>query len=123
MKTIVSLSLIVGLAIALAGCGAKTPAAAMETGTLEITGKVSAAASKNRRGQDITVASITVREAKTADGKPLENLKGKAVLTNRRDGEELLKYEGKEVVVTGAFDPSSNNVFRVETIKETSTGT
>ena len=116
------------MVIALVGCGVvapgeSAPAANQVTGTIEITGKVTAAQSKNKRGEEITVAAILVSEAKTADGKPIEALKGKTVLTNRRDGYELLKFEGKEVTVLGSLDPSANNVFRLESVRDSGAAT
>jgi hypothetical protein len=114
--------IVVGTFIALTGCGvaapgASAPSANQGTGTIEITGKVAAAQSKNKRGEEIKVAAILVSEAKTTEGKPVDTLKGKTVLTNRRDGLELLKFENKEVTVIGSLDPNANNVFRLETVR------
>lgn len=114
MRNVCLVCALAAMAVVWTGCGAQSPGSTI----IEIKGKVAAAQSKNRRGEEITVAAIAVVEAKAADGKSRDDLKGKTLLTNRRDGEQLLKYAGKEITVTGALDPSANNLFRLDAVKE-----
>jgi hypothetical protein len=86
-----------------------------------VKGKV-ASKTVNRRGQDVKIFEITVAEAKGADGKAMDTLKGQALRLGPRDkAAEFGKFEGKNAEVTGTIGegrrPGSGKVLRVESIK------
>ena len=86
-----------------------------------VKGKV-ASKTVNRQGQDIKIFEITVAEAKGADGKAMDNLKGQALRLGPRDkAAEFEKFDGKNAEVTGTIGegrrPGSGKVLRVESIK------
>jgi len=74
-----------------------------------------------RKGQDVKVYMVAVTEAKGADGKAMDELKGKSVhLGPKQKAEEFAKFDGKTAEIAGALiegKKSNAKLLRVETIK------
>jgi hypothetical protein len=86
-----------------------------------VKGKV-ASTTVNRQGQDRKVFEITVAEAKGADGKVMNDLKGQTLRLGPRDkAAEFEKFDGKNAEVTGTVGKGkrgrSGKVLLVESIK------
>ena len=71
-----------------------------------LTGLLGSKTVKNKQGKDVHMLRIEVAEAKTADGKALDGLKGKNVAVARKKGLPLDASVGKTVSISGTL---SNN--------------
>ncbi len=82
---------------------AKAPAGDKQPGVkATVTGKVESKM-VDRKGKQVKMYSITVAEAKGADGKAMDDLKGKSLHLGPRDKvAEIEKFDGKNAEVTGS---------------------
>jgi hypothetical protein len=75
----------------------------------------------NRKGKDIKMYEVTVASAMGADGKSIDNLKGKALhLGPKPKIEEIAKFDGKTAEISGMLVEGKKagvKMLRVETIK------
>ena len=97
------------------------PAAAAKAATevkADVTGKLDAKMGKDRKtGKEVKHYSLTVSEAKAADGKALDALKGKLLHVMGRDkAAELDKLVGKSVVISGVI--INDTRLKVNSMKE-----
>jgi len=137
MKNSCSLFLVVAVAFSLVACGsmafaadtaAKAPAAkpaeaakpaakaAPPVGVEAVVkGKVECKAAKNKRDQEVKRCTIAVSEAKGADGKPIDALKGKSLRVGGPKAAEAEKFAGKEAEIKGSV--ILNERIRLESIK------
>ncbi len=74
-----------------------------------------------RKGKDVKIYVVTVTEAKAADGKALDDLKGKPLhLGPKTKAEEFAKFDGKPAELAGTLIQGKKpgaKMLRVETIK------
>ena len=74
-----------------------------------------------RRGQDIKMYEVAVAEAKGADGKAMDSLKGQTLrLGPKEKAEEIAKFDGKTAEITGTIVEgrrAGTKMLRVDTIK------
>lgn len=82
----------------------------------EVTGKIETKVVKNKKGDDKEVCFIVVSSAKSADGKALDNLKGKKLRIATKQTADVKKLVGKEAVLTGMI--INNRVLKMESVKE-----
>jgi len=145
MKNSCSLFLVVAIAFSLVACGsmafaadtaAKAPAAkpaatpaakpaeaakpaakvAPPVGVEAVVkGKVECKSAKNRRDQEVKRCTIAVSEAKGADGKPIDALKGKSLRIAGPKAAEAEKFADKEAEIKGSV--VQNERIRLESIK------
>ena len=86
---------------AAAAKSAKAPAPKKEV-KAEITGKITTKKVTNKKtGKEVEAAFITVASAKGADGKALDNLKGKELRIQGHKGLDLKSHIGKDATITG----------------------
>lgn len=98
------------------GAKAGKPAAPKTEVKAEVTGKVELKKRMNKKaGKEVEVAVITVATAKAADGKALDELKGKTLALQGKKGANVKSYAGKDVTVNGNI--INNRRLVVETIK------
>ena len=100
---------------------AKAPEAKAPEGVkATVKGKVSSK-TVNRKGKDVKMFEITVTEAKGADGKAMDDLKGKALRLGPHDkAAEFEKFDGKDAEATGSVAEgrrAGTKILRVESIK------
>ena len=92
------------------------PAAPKTEVKAEVTGKVELKKRMNKKaGKEVEVAVITVATAKAADGKALDELKGKTLLLQGKKGTNVKAFAGKDVTVNGNI--VNNRRLVVEAIK------
>jgi hypothetical protein len=82
----------------------------------EVKGTIECKTIKNKKGQEKQVCAVKVAEAKGADGKALDALKGKPLGVGGPKLAEVKKLAGKEVLVTGVI--INGKRIRVESVKE-----
>jgi hypothetical protein len=139
MKTKIALMMVLALAVALSGTAyaadtaAPAPAApataapaapaakpAHEGVEATVKGTV-AGKTVTRKGKEIKMYEVTVAEAKGADGKAIDGLKGQALrLGPKEKAEEIAKFDGKTAEISGKIvegKKAGTKMLRVETIK------
>jgi len=80
-----------------------------------LTGRLGSKPVKNRQGKEVQILRLAVTEAKTADGKPLDDLKGKKVTVVPKKGLALDASVGKDVTVSGTL--TNNKRMHPDSIK------
>ncbi|HPO12910.1 MAG TPA: hypothetical protein PLI09_05660 [Candidatus Hydrogenedentes bacterium] len=82
----------------------------------EVTGKIETKVVKNKKGEEKEACFIVVSSAKSADGKALDNLKGKKLRIATKQTADVKKLAGKEAVVMGTI--INNRALKMESVKE-----
>jgi len=81
-----------------------------------VSGKLAEKAVQNKKtGKEMKVFDLTVSQAKHADGKPMDALKGKTVRVTQKKELKLADYAGKDVTINGTL--VNNRRLIVDTIK------
>jgi hypothetical protein len=94
---------------------AKKPAAPKTEVKAEVTGKLEVKKFKNKKGVEMDGLVLTVATAKAADGKALDNLKGKTLRVAGKKGGNTKSFAGKDVTINGTI--FNNRRLSVDTIK------
>ena len=82
----------------------------------EVTGKIELKKRTNKKtGKEMEVPVLTVATAKAADGKALDDLKGKPLMVQGKKGSNVKSFAGKDVTISGTI--VNNRRLVVETIK------
>ena len=69
----------------------------------EVSGKLDTKTVTNKRGREVKAFQLAVSQAKDADGKSLDGLKGKTLRVVPNKGVDIAVHVGKEVTVTGTL--------------------
>lgn len=139
MKTQFALMLVVAVAVALAGvayaadtatpapaapatAAPAAPAAKPAHEGVEATVKGTVAGKTvTRKGKEVKMYEVTVAEAKGADGKAIDGLKGQVLRLGPKDkAAEIAAFDGKTAEITGKIvegKKPGTKMMRVETIK------
>lgn len=98
------------------GAKAGKPAAPKTEVKAEVTGKIELKKRMNKKtNKEVEVPVITVATAKAADGKAMDDLKGKTLMVQGKKGANVKSYAGKDVTISGTI--VNNRRLVVETIK------
>lgn len=81
----------------------------------EVKGKLESKTITNKKGKEMKIFELTVSEAKDAEGKAMDALKGKKLHVAGKKGTKLTDYNGKDVTIAGTL--INNKRLAVETIK------
>ena len=81
----------------------------------EVKGKLESKTITNKKGKEMKIFELTVSEAKDAEGKAMDALKGKKLHVAGKKGTKLSDYNGKDVTIAGTL--INNKRLAVETIK------
>jgi hypothetical protein len=130
MKKVLALVVVLAVMVAFTGVAfaADNPAPANKAATKAPEGKAAPAGIKavvkgkisSKEGRRGKMYEIAVTEAKSADGKAMDELKGQSLrLGAREKADEVAKFDGKSAEVTGSLMEGrrGGKMLRVESIK------
>ena len=67
----------------------------------EVTGKLDAKTATNKKGKEVKIFDLVVAQAKAADGKAMDGLKGKTLRVAPKKGLAVPTFVGKDVTISG----------------------